>query len=59
MRINADNTKLQYTGRIDRSDPKEPLFIYPCTSVRIRFTGNMLTAYVPVYRKYAHSIREK
>ena len=46
MRIEADNTKLQYTGRIDRSNPKEPLFIYPCTSVHIRFTGNMLKAYV-------------
>ena len=46
MRISANHRYLQYTGRIDRSNPKEPLFIYPCTSVRIRFTGNMLKAYV-------------
>lgn len=46
MRIEADNEKLQYCGRIDWSNPKEPIFVYPCTSVGMRFTGNVLKLYV-------------
>ncbi|MGN0406076.1 MAG: GDSL-type esterase/lipase family protein [Bariatricus sp.] len=46
MRIDADNKKLQYSGRIDWSHPKEPVFVYPCTSVRMKFTGNVLKIHV-------------
>jgi len=42
MQIKADNKKLQYCGRIDTADPKAPVFVYPCTSVGMRFTGNVL-----------------
>lgn len=42
MRIKADNKKLQYCGRIDATDPKAPVFVYPCTSVGMKFTGNVL-----------------
>lgn len=42
MRIKADNKKLQYCGRIDITDPKAPVFVYPCTSVGMKFTGNVL-----------------
>lgn len=46
MRIEANNEKLQYCGRIDWSNPKEPIFVYPCTSLRMRFTGNILKIHV-------------
>lgn len=42
MKINPDNKKLQYSGRIDRTNPKEPVFVFPCTSVKMRFTGDIL-----------------
>ncbi len=46
MRIEADNEKLQYCGRIDWANPKEPVFVYPCTSVGMRFIGNILKIHV-------------
>lgn len=42
MRIFADNERLNYTGRIDWKNPKEPVFVFPCTSVQMNFTGNQL-----------------
>ena len=42
MRIMPDNGKISYSGRIDWRNPEEPVFVYPCTSARIRFTGNNL-----------------
>lgn len=42
MKIMPDNSKLLYSGRIDWSSQKEPVFVYPCTSVKIKFTGNTL-----------------
>jgi len=46
MRIEADNEKLQYCGRIDWENPKEPVFVFPCTSLGMRFTGNVLKIHV-------------
>lgn len=46
MKIQPDNEKLSYSGRIDWSNPQEPVFVYPCTSVRMRFTGNELKVFV-------------
>ena len=46
MRIWADNYKLRYSGRIDKSDSKNPVFVFPCTSVEMKFTGNSLSLYV-------------
>lgn len=40
--IELDNELLQYSGRIDFSNKKRPVFIYPCTSVKLRFTGTSL-----------------
>ena len=42
MRIMPDNSKISYSGRIDWRNPEEPVFVYPCTSAGIRFTGNSL-----------------
>lgn len=42
MKLKADHKKLQYCGRIDITDPKAPVFVYPCTSVGMKFTGSVL-----------------
>lgn len=44
--IEADCDRLQYMGRIDDADVKNPIWIYPCTYVRMRFTGNVVKAVV-------------
>lgn len=46
MRISPNNEKLVYSGRIDWDNPVEPIFVFPCTSVGMRFTGNILKVYV-------------
>jgi hypothetical protein len=40
--VTADDPCLQYTGRIDFDDPSAPVFVYPYTSVKLRFTGTKL-----------------
>lgn len=52
MLIHADHPKLQYSGRMDDTDPKAPVFVFPCTSVRIRFTGPVLKAHVQNFGAY-------
>lgn len=52
MVIQADDPRLQYSGRIDFTDPKAPVFVYPCTSVRMRFTGAGLKAHVKNHQAY-------
>lgn len=42
MKIEPDNDKLVYSGRIDWSHKKAPVFVFPCTSVSMRFTGKRL-----------------
>lgn len=37
-----DLAALQYTGRIDFENPLEPVFVYPCSSVRLRFRGTAI-----------------
>lgn len=46
MRIYADHKNLFYCGRIDRADKKAPVWVFPCTSVKMRFTGNTLGVHV-------------
>lgn len=42
MKIAPDQGKLRYSGRIDFSDPKAPLMVFPCSFVTFRFTGDIL-----------------
>lgn len=42
MKITPDQGKLRYSGRIDFSDPKAPLMVFPCSFVTFRFTGDIL-----------------
>lgn len=39
MRIELDNEWLSYSGRVDVSNPRQPEFIFPCTSLTFRFYG--------------------
>lgn len=55
MKIQADNRKLLYAGRIDWTDPKAPVWVFPATSVKIHFTGNLLKIHVKNHRAYWHS----
>lgn len=43
---------LQYEGRIDFSKEEGPLWVYPATSVRIRFKGSRLEAVLTNYHGY-------
>ena len=52
MRIQPSHENLIYCGRIDWSDSEAPVFVYPCTSVQMRFTGNVLKIYVRNYNAY-------
>ena len=52
MWISADSEKIRYTGRIDWSVPKEPTWIFPCTSSEFKFTGNTLKIHVKNKNEY-------
>ena len=52
MRIEPDNTRIRYTGRIDWKNPLEPIWVYPCTSAEFRFTGSRLKIYVRNKNEY-------
>ena len=52
MRIMPESEKLQYSGRIDWADRNAPVFVFPCTSVRMRFTGDTLKVYVRNKKAY-------
>lgn len=55
MKIDANNECLQYTGRIDLTDPSHPVWVYPCTLVEFRFTGNILKIKVRNKKAYWES----
>lgn len=48
--IPADHPALQYMGRIDWEDPENPVWVYACTCVRVRFTGRYIKAEVTNHR---------
>jgi len=52
MFVAPDHEKLQYSGRIDNTGKKAPVMVYPCSSVRIRFTGNSLTVFLENHHAY-------
>lgn len=52
MRIMPDNDRLQYSGRIDWTDQNAPVFVFPCTSVKMRFTGDTLKVYMRNKKAY-------
>ena len=44
--ISPTHEALQYMGRIDFDDPENPVWIFPCTCVKVRFTGSCIRAVV-------------
>lgn len=52
MRIDPDYGKLRYSGRIDFTDKKAPVMVFPCSYIAFRFTGNRLR--VKVENKHAY-----
>lgn len=44
--IAANDGALQYMGRIDFDDPENPVWVFPATCVRVRFTGSFIRAAV-------------
>jgi len=44
LRILPDHPALQYMGRIDFDDPKNPVWVFPSTCLRLRFTGTSVSA---------------
>lgn len=52
MFVSPECALLEYSGRIDFSNPAAPVFVYPCSYVRMRFTGNRLTVYLENHQAY-------
>ena len=52
MRIDPDNKKIRYSGRIDWTNPKEPIWVYPCTSAEFKFTGRYLKIFLKNKNEY-------
>ena len=48
--ISADHPALQYMGRIDWDDPQNPVWVYACTCVRVKFTGSFVRAEITNFR---------
>lgn len=44
--VEPSNPMLQYMGRIDDSDSNAPIFVYPSSNVKIRFSGTAIAAEV-------------
>ncbi len=52
MLIVPGHEYLQYSGRVDDSRPDERMFIYPATSVTIRFWGTGISALLENHRQF-------
>lgn len=52
MIIRPDHKNLQYMGRIDTSDPKAYMMIYPASLVTIRFRGTEISALLENHRQF-------
>lgn len=48
--VKANHPALQYMGRIDFSDPENPMWINSATCVRVRFTGSFVRCEVTNHR---------
>lgn len=52
MVVGADNEFLDYSGRIDFTQKESPLFVFPCSYVRMKFIGKKVTANIVNYHSY-------
>lgn len=52
MIILPDSPYLQYSGRIDFENPKAPEFVYPCSYIRLCFSGSFVKMIVENHASY-------
>lgn len=52
MLIKPDNPLLQYSGRIDWSDGEAPVLVFPCSYIKMRFSGINVSAVVENHQSY-------
>ena len=52
MLIKPNNPYLQYSGRIDWADKEAPVFVYPCSYIKMKFTGTYVKAVVENHKSY-------
>ena len=52
MWIKPDNPNLQYSGRIDWTDAEAPVLVYPCSYIKMKFTGTSVKAVVENRKSY-------
>lgn len=52
MFVSPDNSCLQYSGRIDFENPQAPEFVYPCSYVRMRFSGTSVGVTIENFKNY-------
>jgi hypothetical protein len=52
MKIDLSDKRLQYSGRIDRTDPKRPIFIFPASSLSFSFVGTGASVVIKNQRAY-------
>ncbi len=52
MLILPDNQLISYSGRIDFDNPREPVFVYPCSSITVKFTGTYIKAIISNRNQY-------
>lgn len=52
MLIKPDNPMLQYSGRIDWSKKDAPVFVYPCSYIKMKFTGRSVAAVLENHKAY-------
>lgn len=50
--VGANHRLLQFSGRIDWNNPEEPIFVFPCSFVKIRFYGSGLQIVVTNRKSY-------
>ena len=52
MLIKPDNPLLQYSGRIDWSKREAPILVYPCSYIKMKFTGTYVAAVLENHKAY-------
>lgn len=53
MRIEPNHPYLQYSGRIDFENPKEPVLVYAATNIKLRFNGTGINVNLANHKNYA------
>ena len=52
MLIKPNNPHLQYSGRIDWTNEEAPVLVYPCSYIKMKFTGTYVKAIVENHKSY-------